>query len=275
MDKRLPVQLSMSLPVLPDFATAILSGFGTKFSSAGVFDWVLEHASPVLKHFWNISPDLLDEAPSTAESTTSENEETANASCYLDDQHPGLYKELDNTRAQTRLLYIARAIQRDDPLICNLKSVNVPPSEVYTALSYAWGPDTSRLQSISLDDRPVTVTKNLYQALQELRARNITTVWVDRLCINQQDEIEKPRQLQNMTKVYSWAESVFAWLGSDDSEFTELKHIFDELIEFRKNVGFHGKALTQQFTLHEFLHMWMQQPLSKLGVINIMAGRAR
>ena len=174
----------MSLPALPEFATAILGGFGTKFPSTGVFDWVLEHASPVLKHFWNISPDLLEEARLTAEATTLEDRETAPANRDLDTQHPGLYKELDNMRAQTRLLYIARAPQRDDHLHCTLKSVNVPPSEAYTALSYAWGLDTSRLQTISLDDRPVTVTQNLYQALQELRARNITTVWVDRLCIN-------------------------------------------------------------------------------------------
>ncbi|KAG8530794.1 uncharacterized protein KY384_004151 [Bacidia gigantensis] len=185
----------------------------------------------------------------------------------LETQQSLVYQGFDTVRAQIRLLYIARAPNRGDDLYCTYKPVHLQTCEAYTALSYQWGSATTDLQTISLNGRPVEVTQNLYQALKELRARRITTVWVDQLCLNQRDPSEMALQVERMTLIYNRAESVFAWLGSDSFEFLELKHIFDELTAFRNLIGFHGKALTQQYTLHDLLHMWMRQPLGSFGVM--------
>ena len=179
-----------------------------------------------------------------------------------------VYSELDNNRAQIRLLYIATALQREYDLVCTFKPVHLSTCEPYTALSYLWGSPPFDYKTISLNGRSVKVTQNLYQALKELRARDITTIWVDALCLNQLDRSEMSRQLERMTLIYSRAESVFAWLGCDDDEFIELKRICDELVEFRNTIGFRGKALTQQFALHDLLHMWMREPIGSWKVIS-------
>jgi len=43
-------------------------------------------------------------------------------------------------------------------------------------------------------------------------------LWVDAVCINQQDNEEKNREVARMDSVYSSAESVLAWLGRHGTE---------------------------------------------------------
>ena len=272
---------------LTPFAAILIGGLGAGIAHEVVLPWILEHGKQALKHFWKVSPESLVEENLDAEVDLIENskeEETVEVPARssdesyaqgvheLETQASLVYQELDNSRAQIRLLYIASAPQRDDDLYCTFKPVNLQTSESYTALSYQWGSPTSDLQTISLNGRSVTVTRNLYEALKELRARRLTTVWVDQLCLNQLDKNEMARQFERMALIYSRAEQVFAWLGCDDFAFVELKYVFDELVKFRENEGYYGKALTQQFTLHDLLHMWVKQPVGNWGV---MTARAR
>ncbi|OBT93614.2 hypothetical protein VE01_08081 [Pseudogymnoascus verrucosus] len=58
------------------------------------------------------------------------------------------------------------------------------------------------------------VTENLENALRHVRLPDKTiTLWVDALCINQSDELEKSEQVGQMHEIYSRAASVLAWLG--------------------------------------------------------------
>ncbi|KAL2134482.1 hypothetical protein VTI74DRAFT_11665 [Chaetomium olivicolor] len=58
------------------------------------------------------------------------------------------------------------------------------------------------------------VTVNLERALKYLRLKDKPrTVWVDALCINQEDEGEKQMQIQRMDAVYANASTVVVWLG--------------------------------------------------------------
>ncbi|KAJ6788345.1 hypothetical protein PWT90_10130 [Aphanocladium album] len=60
----------------------------------------------------------------------------------------------------------------------------------------------------------VQVTKNLALALRYLRYRHgVRTLWVDALCINQEDLQEREREILRMGWIYSNALSVIAWLG--------------------------------------------------------------
>lgn len=51
-------------------------------------------------------------------------------------------------------------------------------------------------------------------------------LWVDALCINQQDPQEKTHQVQLMGKIYSLAESVLVWLGPDDKHSRFLMRLW-------------------------------------------------
>ena len=43
-------------------------------------------------------------------------------------------------------------------------------------------------------------------------------MWVDSVCINQADEVEKARHIPLIQVMYSWAEETYVWLGAGDDE---------------------------------------------------------
>jgi hypothetical protein len=54
------------------------------------------------------------------------------------------------------------------------------------------------------------VTENVFQALLHLRSSNgiSRTLWVDAICINQADDIERGHQVQYMGRIYNKATKV-------------------------------------------------------------------
>src|SRR6266536_380356 len=72
-------------------------------------------------------------------------------------------------------------------------------SHQFLALSYVWGPQNEppELNSVdyfSLQNAPLTV-RDAAKAVLEIGRRYL---WVDRYCINQQDESEKKMMIENM-----------------------------------------------------------------------------
>jgi hypothetical protein len=93
-------------------------------------------------------------------------------------------------------------------------------THLYEALSYVWGGSDKR-QSIFIDNQYLAVTLNLHAALLRLRDHDIPRIiWVDAVCINQEDEQEKEHQIQFMAKIYGKASRVIVWLGesADNSD---------------------------------------------------------
>jgi Heterokaryon incompatibility protein (HET) len=83
----------------------------------------------------------------------------------------------------------------------------------YEALSYTWGPPADS-KSILLNDGLLPVTDNLYCALLHLRLPSSPRyLWIDAICINQKDNVEKSVQIQRMTSIYQLASQVLIWLG--------------------------------------------------------------
>ncbi|GAB7353005.1 hypothetical protein MBLNU459_g3566t1 [Dothideomycetes sp. NU459] len=101
---------------------------------------------------------------------------------------------------------------------------DVPDPDAYDALSYHWGPrdpDHDPLIRIVQDDGKITriqVTKSLFSALKQLRNRkDDVQLWIDALCINQKDAVEKSSQISYMSTIYNQAECVRIWLGEYDA----------------------------------------------------------
>lgn len=93
-----------------------------------------------------------------------------------------------------------------------------PSPQRYVALSYVWG-DTRRTTLIEVNGVLVRVTENLEAALQALRRKRLLSqgyaVWVDALCINQDDLRERSEEVCRMRKIYKSASSIVSWLGED------------------------------------------------------------
>jgi Heterokaryon incompatibility protein (HET) len=83
----------------------------------------------------------------------------------------------------------------------------------YTALSYAWG-DATDTRTIWVNESPIQVTANLYAALNDLQDEiRVLRLWADALCINQQDDEEKNRQVMMMGRIYTLAHHTVIYLG--------------------------------------------------------------
>ncbi|KAF2829613.1 HET-domain-containing protein [Ophiobolus disseminans] len=84
----------------------------------------------------------------------------------------------------------------------------------YVALSYTWGANT-QTHPYECDAQNLPVRENLLHALSQLRHIVDTPIWIDAMCINQSDEIEKLAQIQMMTEIYRGAQEVLIWLGPE------------------------------------------------------------
>jgi len=90
-----------------------------------------------------------------------------------------------------------------------------PP--VYNALSYVWGQEPA-IHRVFINSEATFIRPNLFHALQRIRLRaGHLRIWVDSLCINQLDDLERNAQVRQMATIYRKASSVFIWLGEEDS----------------------------------------------------------
>ena len=101
-----------------------------------------------------------------------------------------------------------------------------PPE--YEALSYTWGstenrPDVGVMPSMAALDIKLSgrlaVTQNLAQALRYLRSpAQVRTLWIDAICINQEDVKEREQQVERMGDIYQSARQVLIWLGPNSHD---------------------------------------------------------
>ena len=123
-----------------------------------------------------------------------------------------------------RLLRLLPHEDKNAPIQCELFDYSLQESDkrmhLYEALSYVWG-DSDNPRSISIGEHDLPVTKNLHTALLHLRNFSLKRIiWVDAICINQENTEEKVQQIQLMAKIYGRANRVLVWLGeaADDSD---------------------------------------------------------
>lgn len=110
----------------------------------------------------------------------------------------------------------------------------------YEALSYTWGAgEITECAQVESNDQGTGRTTlgmrpNLSSALRHLRLPSETRVlWIDAMCINQEDLQERSEQVKRMAAIYTLAHRVLVWLGeeADDSTLalSTLQHIGRQL----------------------------------------------
>ena len=86
----------------------------------------------------------------------------------------------------------------------------------WEALSWLWGA-YGDFRDIIVNGKTFKITRNLFIALTHLRQRKSTRLlWVDALCINQQDLAERSNQISQMAFLFHKARRVIFWLGEGD-----------------------------------------------------------
>jgi hypothetical protein len=168
-------------------------------------------------------------------------------------QWRGPYAALPTPTSIRLLRFVTgQAGQPDLPIRCSFKVVDLNDLPVYSALSYTWGnprgllpPEDdveadriamSKLYPILCDGEIIMVTANCYSFIQHLKllqrtvvyrpdvareaalsSKEITYIWIDAICINQDSVFERTCQVRVMDRVYRQAAKVLIWLGPMDS----------------------------------------------------------
>jgi hypothetical protein len=119
----------------------------------------------------------------------------------------------------------------------NRASVEGHSYPVYEALSYCWGDASnpceievvsqgifhrSKRRKEGFDHTTLRITANLASALIHLRRQDAARVlWIDAICLDQDNEEEKALELAKMGDIYAEAKSVVIWLGPGSDETAE------------------------------------------------------
>lgn len=127
-----------------------------------------------------------------------------------------VYSKLPQENQIIRVVRL-KAGKAGDKIHCDL--VEGPLGNLhFEALSYVWGV-TLIPYTIFINDKEFFITSNLHGALKELRhPEHDRLLWIDAICINQNDNIEKGHQVQMMRDIYAKATTVCVWLGEDTKD---------------------------------------------------------
>lgn len=132
-----------------------------------------------------------------------------------------LYKTANLTgRREIRLLQVEPGIEEEEIRI-DLFTTSLADHPTYEAISYTWATpqgDISLSESITCRcnrlDLEIRVTVNCKEALRHIRYLDRPrTIWIDTVCINQEDVEERNTQVALMSQIYSLASGVIVFLG--------------------------------------------------------------
>jgi hypothetical protein len=136
------------------------------------------------------------------------------------------YQPLSDAR-NIRLLRIRKG---EGPIHVSLKEAVLDRSN-YDTLSYTWGSpieqhdnhvSSAAVHFIYCNNKRHQVTENLFHALVQFRAFGWKgPFWIDAVCIDQGNLIERNTQVLMMGDIYAKSRNVVIWLGESDSETEE------------------------------------------------------
>ncbi|KAK8112269.1 HET-domain-containing protein [Apiospora kogelbergensis] len=143
------------------------------------------------------------------------------------------WQPLDTSDLEIRLLDLASSQSTPNGISCMLRKASLKKHLEYEALSYVWRtPISTEPKTILLHGVPHPVTDNLHAALEGLRYHERPrTLWVDAVCIDQNNNEERGSQVAMMDKVYSYASKVVVWLGDSSTSdiANEVKYYGNDL----------------------------------------------
>ena len=132
-----------------------------------------------------------------------------------------------------RVLILKPAKAISDPLSCEIIQyrrsdllLNPDNTLHYTAVSYTWG-NAVFSKTITCgngtSNAVLKVTPNVDSLLRDLRKESVARhLWIDAICLNQANDIEKAEQIPLMGEIYEQAKKVRIWLGKGDDETARM-----------------------------------------------------
>ncbi|KAK8103037.1 Heterokaryon incompatibility protein 6- OR allele, partial [Apiospora sp. TS-2023a] len=161
----------------------------------------------------------------------------------VDEDNADFYRPLNIDEAEFRLLLV-QAGEGDEAVKCQLLHASLkdgadrPP---YETVSYCWG-DPAETGAIFVDGLEMVVPLSAAAVLKRMRKpTEDRTLWIDAICINQDDVDERGRQVALMRKIYCNTVQNLIWLGEGVEEATGY------CLAVLDSIYRHAKSVTNDF----------------------------
>lgn len=148
----------------------------------------------------------------------------------------------------------------DRPVQVRLSESKTPLTQRYRCVSYMWGAPSDETYDIILNECSFTVRKNLYHFLRMAGRRfSNTPLWIDAICINQQDDVEKAVSVSRMAEIYSTATETLVWLGDDAEVSSALEWLDAKSWDWSTKAAF--ASLEKLYANPYWTRMWICQEI--------------
>jgi len=186
------------------------------------------------------------------------------------------------TRSQEIRLIILKRNKRSSPLKCRIVHVELTSEIPYLALSYTWG-TSSQTKLLLVDGQELNIRTNLWLALWHLRedmrrsSKCLATrsfpqyMWIDAICINQDDITERNHQVRLMSQVFSYAFEVLVWLGIEADDSRLAMEVLQDVCE-SYNWSDALKAIARLFNREYWTRMWIIQEIGLANKVTLQCG---
>lgn len=229
------------------------------------------------------------------------------ANSNRDMQLDGVYSSLPlASETDIRLMRIRET--DDNSIACELRVVNLSTKPSYMALSYTWGPSTTKQETegvssipthaVNCNNHDILVTKNLHDYLRIVKNDQLPAsqdLWVDMICIDQKNDEERTAQVNMMSQIYRNADFVTVWLGDEDEATAKsfdllrvlsglpsecMEHIMPDRLNSKEALNILGpycqieywKAVSRLFQRKYFTRVWIIQEISLAKKVKLQCG---
>lgn len=180
-----------------------------------------------------------------------------------------------------RLVAILPETLNDPSIHCIIITWRLLSPLRFEALSYTWGDTSDRVPIFCGDNSAkIEVTRNCHNALRQLRLEDtVRILWIDAICIDQENIPERTAQIRIMDRIYNCADQIVVYLGE---ETTGTQLVFKELHEIEL-FGSSGRALPSIEIVQEldnillrpwFTRVWVLQEVYVAKSVVIQCGSA-
>jgi len=146
---------------------------------------------------------------------------------------PYQYTPLDENKEEIRLLALLPGQFSSEIRVClDVARFTKDHTPTFEAVSYTWGSSENPVDIFigNSDNKTLSITQNLAEALPYLRFEDKPRVlWIDAICVDQQNLGERGHQVKRMADIYSRAARVLIWLGPEAQDSSRalscLEHV--------------------------------------------------
>ena len=192
------------------------------------------------------------------------------------------YTALKKDEQEIRVVTLHAGADRD-PISCTIENTLLSQAQPFTALSYCWGSEADFVE-IVLNGETVNIRRNLWRFLHSLRhLKGTICIWVDYICIDQNNVVERGHQVQLMADIYRSARGAYAWLGDAThrtdmaidfaNRLSDMPHDWRETPE-AKSMRYHGRPGFHSLAERVFWgRIWIIQEVVLAKELDVVVGR--